>query len=361
MMVVAMGGILLLFGFINLLVSLINAVMFALLIVRLYDRLGASEEAALSGVEIAQRLEAAKGRRISIKLALGLLAVAAVLAAIIGTVFLSRLRMDDDAVVIAHRGAAGRAPENTLASVAAALEDGTDIVEIDVQETVDGEVIVVHDADLMRVGGNPTKIWDGTFNELRAVDVGAWYGAEFTGQRVPSLEEVLELCRGKAQVDIELKDYGHGQRLEERTAEIVERVGVADQVILMSLSAGMARNMKALRPGWTVGLLTAKAVGDLTKADVDFLAVHVGMASPGFIRRAHRAGKDVYVWTVNDRINMSRMLSTGVDGVITDHPAQARQVLADRAEMSTAERLLVAAAFWIGLEPREPPPEEDLG
>jgi glycerophosphoryl diester phosphodiesterase len=178
---------------------------------------------------------------------------------------------------------------------------------------------------------------------------------------VPSLEEVLELCRGKAQVDIELKDYGHGQRLEERTAEIVERVGVADQVILMSLSAGMARNMKALRPGWTVGLLTAKAVGDLTKADVDFLAVHVGMASPGFIRRAHRAGKDVYVWTVNDRINMSRMLSTGVDGVITDHPAQARQVLADRAEMSTAERLLVAAAFWIGLEPREPPPEEDLG
>ena len=119
--------------------------------------------------------------------------------------------------------------------------------------------------------------------------------------------------------------------------------------------------MKALRPGWTVGLLTAKAVGDLTTAEADFLAVHVGIASPGFIRRAHRAGKEVYVWTVNDRLNMSRMLTRGVDGPITDHPARGRQVLEERAGMSTVERLLVAAAFWIGLEPKEPSPAHDLG
>jgi glycerophosphoryl diester phosphodiesterase len=335
--------------------------MLALLIVPLYDQLGASETARISRVEIVQGLEAARGRRSPMESALAVVAVAAVLAAIVGAVLLNRVRMDDDAIVIAHRGAAGRAPENTLASVAAALEDGTDVVEIDVQETADGEVIVVHDADLMRVGGDPTKIWDGTFDKLRRIDVGAWYGAEFAGQRVPTLEEVLELCRGRATVDIELKDYGHGQRLEERTAEIVERTGMTEQVIVMSLSATVARNMKALRPDWTVGLLTAKAVGDLTRAEADFLAVHAGIASPGFIRRAHRAGKEVYVWTVNDRTNMSRMLTRGVDGVITDHPALARQVLADRADMTTVERLLVAAAFWIGLEPKEPPPDKDLG
>ena len=360
-MIFAMGVILLLWVLVNAVTSLINAVMFALLTVRLYDRLGAAEQAQLSGVEIAQRLEAAESRRLSIRVGLAVLAVAALVAVIAGAVFTNQVRMDDDAVVIAHRGAAGRAPENTLASVAAALEDGTDFVEIDVQETADGEVIVVHDADLMRVGGYPTKIWDGTFDELRAVDVGGWYGAEFTGQRVPTLEEVLELCRGTARVDIELKDYGHGQRLEERVADIVERTGMTDQVILMSLSSSMAHTMKALRPDWTVGLLTAKAVGDLTTAQADFLAVHAGIASQRFIRRAHRAGKDVYVWTVNDRLNMSRMLTRGVDGVITDHPAQARQVLAERAELSTAERLLVAAAFWIGLEPKEPPPETDVG
>ena len=359
-MVFAMGAILLLWMLVNLLASLINAVMFALLTVHLYDRLGASGEARLSGTAITDHTTVAEGRRMSMKVAIAMLVVAAVVAAIVGAVFLSRVQLDDDAVIIAHRGAAGRAPENTLASVAAALEDGADIVEIDVQETVDGRVIVVHDADLMRVGGHPTKIWNGTFDELRAVDVGGWFGAEFTGQRVPTLEEVLELARGKARVDIELKDYGRGQRLEQRVAEVVERTGMTDQVILMSLSSGMVETMKALRPNWTVGLLTAKAVGDLTRAEADFLAVHTGIATSAFVRRAHRAGKEVYVWTVNDRLNMSRMLSRGVDGLITDHPALAREVLAVRAEMSAAERLLVAAAFWIGLEPKEPPPSTDV-
>jgi glycerophosphoryl diester phosphodiesterase len=123
----------------------------------------------------------------------------------------------------------------------------------------------------------------------------------------------------------------------------------------------MVRTMKALRPSWTVGLLTAKAVGDLTRAEADFLAVHTGIATSRFIRRAHRADKDVYVWTVNDSLNMSRMLSRGVDGLITDHPALAREVLAARAEMSAAERLLISAAFVIGLEPKEPPAETDVG
>jgi glycerophosphoryl diester phosphodiesterase len=148
--------------------------------------------------------------------------------------------------------------------------------------------------------------------------------------------------------------------LEQRVSDIVEQTGMADQVIAMSLKGDAVGKMKGIRPDWEVGLLTARAVGDLTTAEADFLAVHVGMANSAFIRRAHQAGKNVYVWTVNDRLNMSRMMSRGVDGVITDHPALAKLVLAERAEMSTAERLLVAAAFWIGLEPREPPPELDL-
>ena len=79
------------------------------------------------------------------------------------------------------------------------------------------------------------------------------------------------------------------------------------------------------------------------------------------MRRAHAAGKEVYVWTVNDKLNMSRMMSRGVDGVITDHPALAKQVIETRAELSAAERMMLTAAFWIGLEPKEPPPERDVG
>jgi len=360
-LVIVMGGFLLLWALLNLLVTLVNSAMFALLTVRLYDRFGGSPDAQLSWVAISKSLAAGDRRRIPMKWALAGLALAAVLAAVAGYLFMDSVRLEDDVIVIAHRGAAGSAPENTLASVALAVEQGADIVEIDVQETADGEVVVIHDSDLMRVGGAAVKVWEVTYDELMEIDVGSWYGPEFSGQRVPTLEQVLELCKGRAWVDIELKYYGHNERLEERVAEIVEKMGMEDDIVLMSLAYDMVLSMKALRPDWTVGLLTAKAVGDLTTSDADFLAVHVGIASSGFVRRAHAAGKEVWVWTVNDKLNMSRMMSRGVDGVITDHPALARLVISERADMSSAERLMLTAAFWMGLEPKEPPPEADGG
>ena len=359
LLVIVMGGFLLLWALLNLAVMVINQSLYALLSIRLYDRLGSSPDARSSVEEISSRSgitahQKARGRWI-----LAGLGVAGVLAVGAGAVFVESVRFDHDVVILGHRGAAGSAPENTLASVALAVEQGADIVEIDVQETSDGEVVVIHDSDLMRVGGVPMRIWDHTYDELHQVDIGSWYGPEFSDQRIPKLEEVLALCRGKARVDIELKYYGHNERLEERVAEIVERMGMEDDIILMSLVGDIVTSMKALRPEWTVGLLTAKAVGDLTTGDADFLAVHFGIATPGFIRRAQSVGKPVYVWTINDQINMARMMIRGADGIITDHPALARSMIQRLEEMSLAERLMLSASFWIGLDPKEPPPERD--
>jgi glycerophosphoryl diester phosphodiesterase len=361
MLVIVMGGFVLLWGVLNLIVTLINTAMFALLTVRLYDQFGSSPDAQPSGTAISEKLAASSRRRISIRWALAGLTLAAVLAGAVGLLIVRSVQPEDDVVVIAHRGAAGSAPENTLAAIVLAVEQGADIVEIDVQESADGEIVVVHDSDLMRVGGAAVKIWEASYNELLQVDIGTWYGPEFSGQRVPTLEQVLEICKGGSQVIIELKYYGHNARLEERVAEIVEEMGMEDEIVLMSLASDLVTSMKAVRPDWTVGLLTAKAVGDLTTVNADFLAVHVGIANHRFVRRAHAAGKDVYVWTVNDKLNMSRVMSRGVDGVITDHPALARRVIEERAELSAAERLMLAAAFWMGLEPKEPPPERDVG
>jgi glycerophosphoryl diester phosphodiesterase len=116
----------------------------------------------------------------------------------------------------------------------------------------------------------------------------------------------------------------------------------------MSLKLPGIQKLKALRPDWTAGLLAATAVGDLSRLDVDFLAVNAGMASPRFIRRARAAGKPVFVWTINDALSLSHWMSMGVDGVITDEPALARQVLAERASLSPAERLLLGAALFFG-------------
>jgi len=122
--------------------------------------------------------------------------------------------------------------------------------------------------------------------------------------------------------------------------------------VLMSLNYEAVTKAKALRPDWTVGLLAAKAVGDLTRLDADFLAVNVGMGTRRFMRRAHGRDKDVYLWTLNDAAQMSRFVSMGADGIITDDPAQAQRVLERRADMSVAERLVVSLAAWVGVPVR---------
>ena len=130
---------------------------------------------------------------------------------------------------------------------------------------------------------------------------------------------------------------------------------MVSDVVVMSLEYDAIRKIRALRPDWTIGLLSAAAVGNLTVLDADFLAVNLGMATPGFVRRAQAAGKRVAVWTVNDPVSISRVLSIGVDAVITDEPAMARAVLAERAGLSPAERLLVHTAVLFG----QPLPRRD--
>jgi glycerophosphoryl diester phosphodiesterase len=156
------------------------------------------------------------------------------------------------------------------------------------------------------------------------------------------------LKTGDARLVIELKYYGHDQDLERRVVELVERTGMVDRVAIMSLKFPGIQKVRALRPDWNIGLLAATAVGNLARLDADFLAVNAGLAGPQFIRQAHAAGKKVLVWTINDPVSMSRMFSLGVDGIITDEPALARQVMRERAELSSAERLLVHAAAFFG-------------
>jgi len=263
-------------------------------------------------------------------------------------VMLDIVQRDDAVSIVAHRGAAGAAPENTMASIRQALKDGADWVEIDVQESRDGQIVVFHDSDFMKLSGDPLKVWDGDLEDIQQRDIGSWYAQEFSTERVPTLQQVLEEVRGRARLMIELKYYGHDQALEQRVIDIVEAANMVDEISIMSLKLEAVQKLQALRPGWPVGLLAASAVGDLSKLDVDFLALSARIVTAPLIRRVHNSGKRILVWTVNDAPSMSRWMSMGVDGVITDEPLLAREVLRERAEMSTAERLLVSAALFLG-------------
>ncbi len=269
-----------------------------------------------------------------------------------GWTLLASVQTTDTVEIIAHRGAAGSRPENTMASFRKAIEDGADWIELDVQETADGEVVVIHDSDFMKLAGVDLKIWDATMPDLAEIDIGTWFSPDYASERTPTLRAVLEEAKekDKAGVLIELKYYDHDERLEERVIRIVEATGMTGRIAVMSLKYPAVQKMKALRPHWRVGLLAATAIGDLTQLEADFLAVNTGIATSDLIRRARKAGRDVYVWTVNDPISMSRMISRGAAGLITDEPALAREVLSERAKLSTPERLLLLAADLFDLQ-----------
>jgi glycerophosphoryl diester phosphodiesterase len=330
----------LLWGLVALVAAVASASLFALILIRLYLALGEPREPRIA--------ETGDGRRLPRPVRIAAAIVAAL--SLVGVVLLGVVvaRRNQPVLVIAHRGASAVAPENTLAAFRLAVEQGADFVELDVQESADGELLVVHDADLMKVGGSPLKVWETDAATLRSIDVGSHKGVRYVGERVPTLAEALAVLKGRSKVIIELKSYGHDQRLEERVAGIVEAADMEGDCVTMSLDHDMVRTTKRIRPTWRSGVLVAKAIGDLTGLGADFLAVEARMASRPFVRKAHRAGQDVFVWTVNDPAWMLAAMSRGVDGLITDHPDLAREAVTERAGMSDAQRVLVALLVRLG-------------
>ncbi|HEY7194501.1 MAG TPA: glycerophosphodiester phosphodiesterase family protein [Gemmatimonadales bacterium] len=336
-------------------VNVVNFSLFALVLTRLYQRLAQRTTASLAqyaGEVWGIRLTGPSGIGILSLIVLGMGGVAAL-------AFLAT-RNQAPVVVIAHRGSSAVAPENTLAAFRLAADQHTDLVELDVQESSDGQVLVAHDADLMKVSGNPAHIWNTDAATLRAIDIGSYRDPRYAAERVPTLAEALAACKGRCKVLVELKSYGHNQHLEERVVQIVEAAGMVNECEFMSLDHDMARKLKQLRPSWRVGFLVAKAVGDLTELNGDFLAVEASLATRRFIRRAHRAGQDVYIWTVNDPAWMLRGLTLGVDGLITDQPDVARRVIAVRARMSEPQRFLAALLIRFGATAQTLVAEEEL-
>jgi len=273
-----------------------------------------------------------------------LLVASAVIATFVVNGILDRVPLEDHTQVMAHRGASSVAPENTLAAIQAAIDAGANWVEIDVQETADGEIVVIHDSDLKKISGQPVKVADSTLAELQQFDIGSWFDPRFEEQRIPTLARVMDLCKNRIGVNIELKYYGGEKRLEESVAEIVESAGMEQQVVFMSLDYGGIQRMRKLRPGWKMGLLSSVSLGNLGRLDLDFLALNARSASRSRIRHIQESGKQIMTWTVNDAIGMSSMFNRGVDFIITDKPALAVSVLEQRADLEPTQRLLIQLA-----------------
>ena len=359
-LLVLVGAIVTVWTLCSLAVNILSASLFALILANLFLTARPSAQLSLP-TRFHNELEV-EGKRIRVSwpTLLGALALAVMLASGLTYVLMKDAWTDRSVLVFAHRGASASRPENTLASFRRAGEEHADFIELDVQESSDGVVLVAHDRDLMKVARSPLQIWSSPAQQLREIDIGSYLSAEFKEERVPTLAEALEVCKGVCRMNIELKDYGKSQHLEERVVELVEAAGMQNDVVTMSLNHRMVENMKRLRPNWKAGLLAAKAIGDPSRLPFDFLAVESRMATRSFIRSAHATHKPVYVWTVNDPQRMVRMIGLGADGLITDRPALAREVLARYAGMTQSARLLLFAMTEFGVREEISEPEDDL-
>ena len=180
----------------------------------------------------------------------------------------ARLGVRVPIVVVAHRGYARRAPENTLSAFRAAIDVGADFAELDVQETADGVVVVLHDRDLMRLAGDPRQISKLTLAEARKLDLGRRAAPEFAGERICTLAEVIALARGRIKLQIELKYYGKDRGLARKVADLIGHEHFEDECEVTSLDAEGLMLAKEANPRLKVVALVTYALGDPGRLDV---------------------------------------------------------------------------------------------
>ncbi len=224
--------------------------------------------------------------------------------------------------IIAHRGSSGRAPENTLAALAAALEDRADAVEVDVQGSADGELILLHDATFARTAGDPHRPAQLPLARIQALGAGAWFGAAHAGERVPTLRAALDLLAGRVPLHVEVKATGDRSALARRLLEVLDLHPHGARTFISSADRGFLAALHARRPHLGLGLVLGLRPPGAIPPGVGALSLPAAACGPRRLAWARARGLEVRAYTVNDRPTLERLAARGVAGVFTDWPAR---------------------------------------
>lgn len=231
--------------------------------------------------------------------------------------------------VTAHRGGAGLAPENTLAALRMAGSSFADYAEIDVQETHDGALVLLHDGSLKRTTGVNRNIWTMTLDEVKKLDAGRRFGKDFSGEPVPTLEEAICCAREEnLMLNIEVKFNGHNKDIVTKVVQTIEEQEFEKHCVLTSQNYSFLVRAKKENPNIRTGYILSMAYGDLSGlAAADFFSVKYTYVDEKFVERLHRIGREVHAWTLNYRGFIKQMADCGVDNIITDNPNLVYEVL----------------------------------
>ena len=224
-------------------------------------------------------------------------------------------------LITAHRGCSQLAPENTIPAFELAIENQADFIELDVQETKDQGLVVIHDRHLSRLAGVDCNIWELTAQELDKLDVGQWFSGEFKNTRIPSLASVMELAKGRIKLNLELKCHGYEQELVSQVVKLIHQKHWQQNCVVSSLDFDILRQVRRLDPELTIGPVIPPSRPEYPNFEVDFYSIHFTLATPERVKKAYSEGKAIHVWTVNQPTDMQKMIELAVDNIITDQPS----------------------------------------
>lgn len=235
-----------------------------------------------------------------------------------------------ETTVTAHRGGLQTYPENTLAALQESIDSMTEYAEIDVQETADGVVILMHDLSLKRTTGISNYVYNLTYSDIIQQASELYTGDNYNMEYVPTLASVLELCDGKIKLNIDVKSNKYyDDTIIAKVVSLIETYSSPGQCIISSTNYHYLEEVKELNPDIRTGYIMKVAYGDLRDFDaIDFVSVKYSCVTEQLVESAHENGKEIHVWTVNSRNAINRMKGLGVDNIITDNPALAREILA---------------------------------
>jgi glycerophosphoryl diester phosphodiesterase len=234
--------------------------------------------------------------------------------------------------VIGHRGAAGDAPENTLASFQLALEQGADGIELDIHLTKDGEIVVCHDPTIDRTTNGSGYIVEMQVAEIKRFDAGGWFSQQYAGESIPTLAEVFDQVPDNIMINIEIK-YSYKGQLETRLIDFLRKRNRFENVVISSFDHKCMQRIKKTERMAKIGLLYVANLidhaGYANQLGVDVYSIHphYQLIEKDDVLKAKAAGLKVYPFTINSDEDFRKMLDYGVSGIITDFPAKLVQLL----------------------------------
>lgn len=246
-------------------------------------------------------------------------------------------------LIIAHRGASGLAPENTLIAFEKAIEIGVDRIEMDLRQSIDGEVVVIHDKTIRRTTNGWGSVRKLSLKKLQKYSAGSWFHHSFSGEKIPTFREVLELVDGRTKLLLEIKEgspYHHN--IERNILDLINEFNAHDWCIVQSFNDKVLQNFRKLpnlnsdvqklfeafipvAPFYGGSRFSYKKIKSYSFAEE--VNINYKYVNPLVVRKVHQIGKRVNVWTVNEERNLIKYVNMGVDGIITDYPDRLRKVL----------------------------------